>query len=99
MGPGRLNVQGQAVDHTEVWNPGHKQAMWGEQNGVGLAYVCGQSPGQAACIKCYRQTGIYKSKQLGIIIQLSTASTTERHFLGRKGQQKEIFVMHGAQIY
>lgn len=49
MGPGRLNIQGQAVDHTEVWNPGHKQAMWGEQNGVGLAYVCGQSPGQAAC--------------------------------------------------
>lgn len=73
--------------------------MWREKKGAGLAYVYRQSPGQAACIKCYRQTGTYKSKQLGIITQLSTASPTERHFLGRKGQQKEIFVMHGAQIY
>jgi hypothetical protein len=33
-----------------------------------------------------KHLGIYKSKQLGIIIQLSTVSPTERHFFGRKRQ-------------
>lgn len=54
-----------------------------EKKTAHLAPYYGQSPEACSIQNPTGRPTIYKSEQLGLMMQLSTVSPTERHFLGR----------------